>query len=251
MNLLFSVLIVYKQLNSKIVYKILGRLNMHNIFYTFTTMDDGNLAYHVLDRKENVDNNRKKLASKYDFDNNHLFYMNQVHGNNVEVITKDSPNLIDNCDGIITNEKNLTLMVMVADCIPIIFFDKIKGVIAAVHAGRNSTFQGIVEVTAKKMINEFECEAKDIEIIFGPSIQKCCYEVNEELVQIVKKSFGEEFVNNRLIDLQCINKMLLNKLGIFNITISNTCTKCSNEAYYSYRLNKKCGRFSGIVTIKQ
>ena len=54
MNLLFSVLIVYKQLNSKIVYKILGRLNMHNIFYTFTTTDDGNLAYHVLDRKENA-----------------------------------------------------------------------------------------------------------------------------------------------------------------------------------------------------
>ncbi|PLY05273.1 MAG: peptidoglycan editing factor PgeF [Arcobacter sp.] len=223
---------------------------MNKIFYTFTTNSDGNLAYHVADLKENVDKNREKLALKYDFDIENLFYMNQVHGNNVEIITRESPRLIDNCDGIITNEKNLTLMVMVADCIPTLFFDKNKGVIAAVHAGRNSTFQKIVEITAKKMINEFNCEVKDIEVILGPSIQKCCYEVNEELAQIVKKSFGEEFVNGRFIDLQGINKMLLEKLGILNITISNTCTKCSGEEYYSYRVYKKCGRFSALITIK-
>lgn len=223
---------------------------MKNIFYTFTTALDGNIAYHVNDKKINVDDNRKKLALKHDFDIKNLFYMNQVHGNNVEIVTKDSSRLIDNCDGLITNEKNLTLMVMVADCIPIVFIDKTEGVIAAVHAGRNSTFQKIVEVTANKMIKEFNCDVKNIEVILGPSIQKCCYEVNDELVQIVKKSFGEEFINNRYIDLQGINKMLLEKLGIYNITISNTCTKCSKEDFFSYRKNKKCGRFSAIVTIK-
>lgn len=223
---------------------------MKNIFYTFTTALDGNIAYHVNDKKINVDDNRKKLALKHDFDIKDLFYMNQVHGNNVEIVTKDSSRLIDNCDGLITNEKNLTLMVMVADCIPIVFIDKTEGVIAAVHAGRNSTFQKIVEVTANKMIKEFNCDVKNIEVILGPSIQKCCYEVNDELVQIVKKSFGEEFINNRYIDLQGINKMLLEKLGIYNITISNTCTKCSKEDFFSYRKNKKCGRFSAIVTIK-
>ncbi len=222
---------------------------MNNIFSTFTDIYDGNLAYHVNDKKEDVDDNRKELAIKYDFDIKNLFYMNQVHGNNVEIITKNSPRLIDNCDGIITNEKNLTLMVMVADCIPILFLDKVNGVIAAVHAGRNSTFQKIVEITAVRMIKEFNCKASNIEVVFGPSIQKCCYEVDNDLVEIVKKSFGNEFVNGRYIDLQAINKMLLEKVGIVNITISNICTKCSNKAFFSYRKNKNCGRFTGLVTI--
>lgn len=222
---------------------------MNKIFYTFTTTEDGNIAYHVPDTKENVDKNRIKLANKYNFDINDLIYMNQTHSANVHVVDKKSSRLIDNCDGIITKEKHLPLMVMVADCIPILFYDRVKGVIAAVHAGRNSTFQKIAEITALKMINEFDCKPNDIEVNFGPSIQKCCYEVNTELAEIVKKSFGEEFVNNRLIDLQGINKMLLNNLDITNITISNTCTKCSNEDYFSYRLDKNSGRFSGLIMI--
>ncbi|WP_072680653.1 peptidoglycan editing factor PgeF [Arcobacter sp. LA11] len=222
---------------------------MKKMFYTFTTTTDGNLAYHVPDTKENVDKNRKELATKYNFDLENLIYMNQVHGNNVEIITKDSPRLIDSCDGIITNEKNLTLMVMVADCIPILYMDKIKGVVAAVHAGRNSTFQRIAEITVQKMIEEFDCNVKDIEVILGPSIQKCCYEVNLELANIVKESFGEEFVDGRLIDLQGINKMLLNEQGISNISIYNTCTKCSNEPYFSFRKDKNCGRFAGLISV--
>lgn len=223
---------------------------MNEIFYDFTTTSDGNLAYHVPDTRENVDKNREALAQKYNFELDKLIYMNQVHGNNVVSVNSNSPRLIDNCDGIITNEKELTLMVMVADCIPIIFMDKEKGVVAAVHAGRNSTFQKIVQITAKKMIEEFDCLVENIEVILGPSIQKCCYEVNTELAQIVKNSFGKEFVNGRLIDLQGINKKLLNELGIRNITISNTCTKCSKKPYYSYRISKDCGRFVGLVSIK-
>ncbi len=223
---------------------------MQNIFYKFTTIYDGNLAYHVKDKKENVNKNRSNLAKKYDFDIAKLVYMNQVHGNSVVVVNETSPTLIDNCDGLITNKENLTLMVMVADCIPILFMDKTKGVIAAVHAGRNSTFSKIAKITALKMMNEFNCLSKDIEVILGPSIQKCCYEVSLELIDIVKNSFGTQFVNEKSIDLQGINEMLLKREGIINITISNICTKCSNKPYFSYRLDKNCGRFAGLISIK-
>lgn len=222
---------------------------MYEIFHTFTTTNDGNIAYHIPDKKENVDEARLKLAKKHNFDISKLISMNQVHGNNVVIVDEKSLNLIDDCDGIITKEKDLTLMVMVADCIPILFMDKTKGVIAAVHAGRNSTFLKIAEITARKMIEEFNCDVKNIEVILGPSIGKCCYEVSEELVLIVKENFGEEFVNGRLIDLQGINKKLLNDLGIMNIEISNVCTKCSNEPFFSFRNDKNCGRFSGIIKI--
>lgn len=221
---------------------------MNKIFFTFTNINDGNLAYHTPDIKENIDKNRNNLLKKYNLEDKKLISMNQVHGNNVEIVDSSSPNIIDKCDGIITNDIDVVLMVMVADCIPIIFIDRKKGVIAAVHAGRNSTFLKISELTVKKMVNKFNCNYSDIEVHMGPSIQKCCYEVNNELVTIVEESFGKEFVNGRFIDLQGINESLLKSLNLSNITISNTCTKCSNEPYFSYRVDNKCGRFAGIVT---
>lgn len=217
------------------------------IYTFFTTTKDKNLAFHVNDDKQMVLQNHEKLLKKIGFEKESLIYMNQVHGNNVEIVDRNSNNVINNCDGIITKEKNLVLMVMVADCIPILFKDKRKGVIAAVHAGRNSTLQKIVEVTVNKMIKEFSCDILDIEVIMGPSIQKCCYEVDEKLSNIVRHSFGSKFVINRNLDLQGINESLLKKMGIKKISISNVCTLCSNEEYYSYRKNKKCGRFAGLI----
>ena len=222
---------------------------MNQIKYYFSTSEDGNLAYHVNDIKENVDKNRQNVALKMDYENKDLVYMNQVHGNNVQIVDENSPKLIDDCDGIITKSKNLPLMVMVADCIPILFFDEIQGVIAAVHAGRNSTFLRISQITANKMINELGCNPNNIKVIMGPSIQKCCYEVNEELLQIVKTSFGEEFCKGKNIDLQAINIKLLEELGIRNIRVSQICTKCSNEPFFSYRKNPKTGRFAGIISL--
>ncbi|MFW2442271.1 peptidoglycan editing factor PgeF [Aliarcobacter butzleri] len=218
--------------------------------YFFSDKTDGNLAYHVCDIKENVDKNRQKLALKYDYKDENLCYMNQIHSANVVVVDENSPKYIDNCDALITKTKNLPLMVMVADCIPILMFDEVKGVIAAIHAGRNSTFLKISEITSKKMIEDFSCKTENIKVIMGPSIQKCCYEVNDELKNIVEKSFGKEFVIGNNIDLQGINKKLLENLGIKNIEISSICTKCSNKPFFSYRKEKKTGRFAGVITFK-
>lgn len=220
---------------------------MNDIKHYFTDMSDGNLAYHVNDKKSNVDFNREKLAKKLNYNNDDLVYMDQIHGKNVVIVDENSPKLIENCDGIITASKNLPLMVMVADCIPILIFDKNRGVIAAVHAGRNSTFLKIAQETVYKMIDNFECNVKDIQVIMGPSIQKCCYEVSKELEDIVINTFGKRFTSNGYIDLQSINKHQLQELGVDNITIYSTCTKCSNEPYYSYRKDKNCGRFAGVI----
>jgi polyphenol oxidase len=222
---------------------------MNNIKYYFSTTNDGNLAYHVNDIKENVDKNRDAVATLLGYKGEDLVYMNQVHGNNVQIVTKNSPKLIDNCDAIITKEKDLPIMVMVADCIPILIFDEIQGVIAAIHAGRNSTFLKITEITANKMINELGCKVENMKVIMGPSIHQCCYEVSDELVQIVKTSFGEKFCNGRNIDLHGINIMLLENLGIRHIRVSDICTKCSNEPFFSFRKNSKTGRFAGVITL--
>ncbi|MFA9374705.1 MAG: peptidoglycan editing factor PgeF, partial [Poseidonibacter sp.] len=193
--------------------------------------------------------NRKKLALKHNYNYKDLISMNQTHGNNVVIVDKNSTKIIDDCDGIITNEKDLPLMVMVADCIPILLHDEKNDVIAAIHAGRNSTFLKIVEITVQKMIHNFDTKAENIRAVFGPSIQKCCYEVSTELANITEKSFGKEFVNGRNIDLQGINKSILVQNGVKNIKILNNCTKCSSSEHFSYRKDHKTGRFAGIIKL--
>ena len=221
-----------------------------NILKLFTTTTDKNLAYHVTTNKVQVDTARNNLAHKYNFDINNLKYMNQIHGNDVQIVSKDK-NLYE-CDALITNLKNTPLMVMVADCIPIIFYDEISNVIAVAHAGRNGTFLNISSNVINYMINNFSCEVTNIKVQMGASIQKCCYEVSSEMTNIVHKNFGSNFVQNRNINLQGINQMQLINCGIKeqNINISNICTKCSNQPYYSYRNDSSCGRFAGIIMLR-
>lgn len=218
----------------------------------FTTNKDGNIAYHVIDKKQykDVENNRINLEKTYGIDVSRLKYMDQIHGNDVKIVDEDF-NLYEKCDGLITNKKNTPLMVMSADCIGILFFDNVKQVIAVAHAGRNGTFLNISSKVISSMVENFNTNPKDIEVILGPSIGMCCYEVSVEMAQIVEQSFGKEFTNGRYIDLQGINKMQLLQMGLDekNIFISEICTKCKGKEYFSYRNDKSCGRFAGIVSL--
>lgn len=220
-----------------------------NCFNIFTTIKEGNVAFHVTDDSESVIDVRKNLSLKYSFDLDNLKYMDQIHSN--EVLVVDDSISVYRCDGLVTDKKDITLMVMVADCIPILFYDDRKKVIGAVHAGRNGTFLNISQNCIDKMVDGFACDVKDIQVIFGPSIQKCCYEVSREMADIVVKGFGEEFVKNRNIDLQGINKKQLLQKGIKeeNILISDICTKCGDKEFYSYRKDKNCGRFAGLIKL--
>jgi len=176
--------------------------------------------------------------------------MEQIHSNIVKTISSDTN--VQTCDALITNQLDTPLMVMVADCIPILFFDHSKKVIGVAHAGRAGTFQNISKNTVLKMRQEYNCNAKDIEVVLGPSIEKCCYQVSEDLAFQTATLFGKEYVNGRNIDLQGINKKQLIDAGVKseNITIEQICTKCSGEPYFSYRNDKTCGRFAGVIIMK-
>jgi len=220
------------------------------ILTTFTNIDDDNLAYHVAQDDHSVDLAREELAKKYKFDNSKLQFMEQIHSNIVKTVSPDSN--VQTCDALITDQLNTPLMVMVADCIPILFYDHTKKVIGVAHAGRAGTFENISGNTINKMIENYSCDPKDIEVVMGPSIEKCCYEVSQELANQTATLFGEEYVNERNIDLQGINKKQLIEMGVkdTNITTEQICTKCSSEPYFSYRKDKKCGRFAGVIMMK-
>ncbi|MEA1913693.1 MAG: peptidoglycan editing factor PgeF [Campylobacterota bacterium] len=218
-----------------------------------STKEDGNIAFHVPDDPKNVIQNRQKLAGQHQYNNDDLIYMEQIHSSTVHVVNEHSSKVQKQCDAMVSNTPNLPLMVMVADCIPLMFYDAVKKVIAVAHAGRNGVFLNIAQKTVHTMMEEFDSKANDIQVYIGPSIQQCCYEVNDSLAAIAVKSFGKKFVQNNHLDLQAMCTMQLQKVGIDknNMHTDDYCTKCHGNKYFSYRQNcTKAGRFCVVLILK-
>lgn len=242
-----------------IISKLLSRYL--NLTHAYTTREKklsiygGNLAYHVNDTKENVDTNHKKLSDLLKYPLHNLVYMNQVHKDKVIKVTKDLKNT-PSCDALMTDEKNIPLMVMVADCIPILLYDPVKEAIAVVHAGRAGIFNKILPKTIKQMQNEYGCKSEDLIVSLGASIHQCCYEVGDEIKKEAEE-LGVEYAikeekGHLYLDLISIAKKQLEKLNIpkENIEISQLCTSCNTDLFFSYRAEKKCGRFAGVLMLK-
>jgi len=85
----------------------------------------------------------------------------------------------------------------------------------------------------------------------GPSIRSCCYEISHEMADVVRKNFGEKYMNGRYLDLQSLNRDRLLEVGIREdrVYISDVCTCCS-EDHFSYRREGATGRFVGAIWIK-
>jgi hypothetical protein len=203
----------------------------------------GNMAYHVPLDTADVLQNRKNFITLNGQNYDNTVFMEQVHGNSVIRAQKGK---VFECDGLITEDKNLTLAVMVADCVPVVIFDTKKHILCALHAGRTGTFNNIVKNAIDLFLREYGSNPNDLVVYMGPSIHPCCYEVSKEIASIVSKSYGDKFVVNRHIDLQGINKKMLIECGVQekHINIDPHCTACNNERFYSYRKEQaQSGRF--------
>lgn len=147
---------------------------------------------------EEVIANRKILANHLSTKLSNFVFLNQVAGNNVEVVSKTNAGAstleystaISKTDALITKDKNLFLSILSADCVPVLLFDNEKKIIAAIHAGWRGTAFKIVEKTVKKMISNFETNPKNIFAAIAPSIQSCCYEVGYDVYKIFKQNFN-------------------------------------------------------------
>ncbi len=217
--------------------------------------DTLNLALHVGDDPKNVLQNRIILAEEFGYLAENLIYMDQTHSDHIAVIEDTAVNKTPDTDAIITNQRNIPLMVMVADCIPLMLYDPVRSVIAAVHAGRNGTFKAIASKTVQKMQEAFKSDPADILTAMGPAIHVCCYEVGADLADITRKSFGEKYIYDRegstYLDLQQLNFDQLTDAGVQpeHIEITPLCTACNSD-YFSYRREGTTGRFAGVIKLK-
>ena len=218
-----------------------------------------NLGLHVNDNVEDVLKNRHQLAQHLNVANSNVVYMNQVHGNRVEMIDSVVDGYIPECDAMITTLKDVVLMVLVADCVPIVFADSQQSVIAVAHAGWRGTVQQITAEVLTKMQHECHCNLSDIKVMLGPSIGCCCYKIGAEVVDNVNRSipFASDSIINRngdlYLDLHLANRQVLIHHGVpdNNIITESKCVACNNQQWFSYRASGGVtGRFGMGIYMK-
>lgn len=229
-------------------------MSLYQTKFFFTSKKNSNLAFHVDDDKNKVINNHKKLALKHGYELSKLVHMKQIHSDIVHVVDEDDN--FENpptCDALITDKKDTPLMVMVADCTPVIFTDEKKGVIAVAHAGRQGAFKNIVKNVVDIFISKYTCDTKDIKVKIGASICQTCYEVGSEIDSEAKGlELGyaiEEKDNGFCLDVNSIILKQLKECGIKDIELSKKCSSCDEDEYYSYRRDGQTGRFAGVVIL--
>ena len=148
-------------------------------------------------------------------------------------------------DGLITNEKNLLLCTVEADCVPVYFYDPVKEVIAMVHSGWKGTVKKISEVAIKKMRDTFSCDTQNLLVAIGPHICKDCYEVGQDVFEEFRQSFDSQELDKiftrknqerYLLNLEQAVKITLVKNGVpeKNIFSTGVCTLHSQIEGYSF-----------------
>jgi polyphenol oxidase len=223
--------------------------------------DSLNLSFSAGDEKENVIENRNRIAKSLGIQQDHLLFVSQCHSSDVVIVrTKEDAGGQILADALITNVSGLCICVMGADCVPVLVYDPIQKVIAAVHAGWKGTVASILTKTLSKMQSEFGSKMENIQIGIGPSISQEKYEVGEEVYLQFKDNFETDTdlifkydsnSNKYFPDLWLANKMQAMKMGVLeqNIEIAGICTFSNPEEFFSARYFKnKTGRFAaGIV----
>jgi hypothetical protein len=237
--------------------------NIHWVCHAFLTRKGGtslppydslNMSEDNGDEMKEVARNRRQVASAFDFDENNLVLLDQVHKDQILLIKEDGPPSPPRYyDAAITARSRTFLGILTADCIPIFVVDQTKRAIAAIHAGRQGTALHITRKVLKKMEEVFGCARKDLLVSLGPSIGSCCYEIDGNVFLPEWKPYSIPSANGgRMLDLARINIDLLKGEGIEEDRIFwiDLCTGCHPDLFYSYRKEGRTGRqlsFIGII----
>ncbi|MFA5523561.1 MAG: peptidoglycan editing factor PgeF [Tissierellales bacterium] len=228
--------------------------------------DTLNLGLKTGEKEENILGNFNKFSETFDVPLEKMVLSDQVHGTNIRIITGQDggkgltkPMDYKEIDGLVTNVKGLMLLTFYADCVPLFFFDKIKSVVGVAHAGWKGTVARIGEKMINIMIDTYDSNPGDILVGIGPSIGSCCYSVRKDVhhrfnesVLAAEEILIKESTDKWKLDLWNANRKILEENGVLsrNITISDLCTSCNNQKFFSYRKEKGItGRMSAFIQL--
>ncbi len=199
--------------------------------------------------KTEIDN----IAGYAGISRNNVYLPVQKHSGKIYVLESDMEPAA--ADAVLTERKGVLIGIRVADCVPILLYDRKKHLIGAVHAGWRGTSKQILKNTIMTMQEKFSSSAPDILIAIGPSIRKCCYIVGNEVKEEIEKvAEGDGYYSKKdgrhYIDLSSVNVLQSLSAGVphQNIWQSDECTFCNPEKFFSYRYsNESAGRQGGFI----
>lgn len=141
--------------------------------------DSLNGGFGSADDKALVKQNRKLAASALGFTEDQICYLNQVHSVRVCKVTEPLSTL-EPADALVTRTKGVALLILTADCVPVIFADTLNGIIGAAHAGWRGAISGVLAETVEAMCN-IGANRNHITAVIGPAIQQQSYQVGADL----------------------------------------------------------------------
>ena len=187
--------------------------------------------------KKNLDLVKKKISKSA----KDIFLLNQIHGDKfIFIDNKYKLTVKRKADAIITNQKNLPIAVLTADCVPILICDNKKNMIAAIHAGWKGAYKDIIKKVIKFMIKK-ECKLQNITAAIGPCIAVKSYEVKKDFKKkFLKKNknnkiFFKKIKNNHYFNLNKYVYSQLKNLGVRNIDIIDKDTFNIKNNFFSAR----------------
>lgn len=179
-----------------------------------------------------------------------IVFPEQIHSLNTVFFSSSQPNLVEylnETDGIITQEKNTALVVITADCQPIVYVDKKNQIIAISHQG----WRGSIKRLPQKMVTEmikYGAKKEEIVVALGPAIGVCCYHIDEDrYYQFLEEFDGYSdkiFVRRGAtyyLNLSYLNFLQLQEIGINKNQIDYFpfCTACDKKRFFSLRREGK------------
>lgn len=250
--------------------------NLKGVKHCFSTRKGGvsegcyesmNLVWRE-DKAENVIENYRLICNAIGCDSHNTVWTRQIHTDRIINVTEADRGKglfrdreLEGYDGVITNCKDVVLTGFSADCVLVYFYDPVKKVIGICHSGWRGTVLAIGAKTVAKMEKDYGCNTNDIICGIAPAIGKCCFQVDQPVVDAFRKSFdwADNFIEidkenegHYYVDLHGVNEEILVRAGILreNIENSRICTMCHPDKFYSHRImGNERGSMAGFISL--
>jgi len=235
----------------------------------FTTRATGNMAFLDGSDPHAVVLRRETLAHVLGFSFSGFTFAQQIHGTRVQVVDGrqrgagggDYRTALPGSDGLSTGLAETVLLLYYADCVPMYFYGPEKDVVALAHAGWRGTTGNMAARMIEHYAHVWGIGPKAVWVAIGPSIGACCYEVDDPVIQAVRKVLPDEWQavcrpkeGRWLLDLKELNRRLLMAAGVpqDHICTSRYCTACRQDLFFSYRKEgTKAGRMLAWIGRKE
>lgn len=232
-----------------------------------TAFESNNMALHTCVNEDYVIENRKKLATSLNCDVETFVCANQTHSSNFHKVTladkgrgsNRTDTAITDTDALYTYEPNLLLCSFTADCVPVIFYNEVTGLIGVIHSGWQGTVKEISLDVFNHLIQVENCNPIDLHIHIGMALSQEKFEVDTDVyVKFKNLGYADDFIyyndetHKYHIDNQQTVKKQCELAGVPSdrIIIDQTCTYLSPEGF-SYRQDKKAGRHLSFIMKKE